>query len=622
MSLKQRFSVFVGCVLFLVFMAESASGAIFNVSDATGFSSALVTAAVNGEADTINVAAGTYDVSEPLVYAAASTETDTLTIQGAGAESTILRGDDCRIMVLTAYGDVTLEGVTFLYGRSSSGANGGGLAATVSDADITISHCVFQGNYADGQGGGAYIQCVGSTQGTITIDNNEFLLNRSRSSGGGFSAFGTTNTYYKLILTNNIFWGNQSQNGGGGASVLAGGYSYGSSVVSKNIFIYNFAADSGGGLEAGLGSYRSLSQYGGTVANNLFLNNSAADEGGGAYLDVNISGTAKVVNNTCIENGAALGGGFYFYLRDNTDTTGWDVTAHIGNNIVGGNSAGTGADIYINNEWLLGKCNIATVNLYNNDYPASGLYVVNTTTNYTATGNIDVDPIIVAYGDLASGSACIDAGSATNAPADDIHGEVRPNGLAVDIGADEFYDTDTDGLPDYWEDRYFAGSAEPGADPDEDGFTNLQEYEYGLDPLVPAYDASGQWDVDITSVDTDCPDMLIEDVTVTIDQFEDQITLTTDDQIFEGIFNGMDSTYFLSAQELDNGNTVTYTILFSLASPTSGTGTLLFSVTDASSNLLCDGSAEFTMSPHQDTPLPVPDDDDDDDNTCFISHLL
>ncbi|PYJ59276.1 MAG: hypothetical protein DME24_13385, partial [Verrucomicrobia bacterium] len=50
-------------------------------------------------------------------------------------------------------------------------------------------------------------------------------------------------------------------------------------------------------------------------------------------------------------------------------------------------------------------------------------------------------------------------------------------------------DTDGDGLPDAWELQYFPSisdpSATPNADPDSDGFTNLQEYLAGTDPKDP-----------------------------------------------------------------------------------------------------------------------------------------
>lgn len=52
---------------------------------------------------------------------------------------------------------------------------------------------------------------------------------------------------------------------------------------------------------------------------------------------------------------------------------------------------------------------------------------------------------------------------------------------------DDDYDMDNDGLPDAWE-RQYGGCDEcmnPGADPDNDGYTNLEEYLAGSDPTDP-----------------------------------------------------------------------------------------------------------------------------------------
>ncbi len=47
-------------------------------------------------------------------------------------------------------------------------------------------------------------------------------------------------------------------------------------------------------------------------------------------------------------------------------------------------------------------------------------------------------------------------------------------------------DSDNDGLPDWWEEQYFGESkineVGPSSDPDNDGFTNLEEYTEGTDP--------------------------------------------------------------------------------------------------------------------------------------------
>ena len=46
-------------------------------------------------------------------------------------------------------------------------------------------------------------------------------------------------------------------------------------------------------------------------------------------------------------------------------------------------------------------------------------------------------------------------------------------------------DSDSDSLPDWWEVEYFHGLlSSPTSDPDEDGYSNLEEFAHGTDPLA------------------------------------------------------------------------------------------------------------------------------------------
>jgi hypothetical protein len=97
---------------------------------------------------------------------------------------------------------------------------------------------------------------------------------------------------------------------------------------------------------------------------------------------------------------------------------------------------------------------------------------------------------------LRPSSPCIDAGTSNGAPPRDKDREDRwddpdrPNGESiVDIGWDEWVDTDGDDLPDRFEQQY--GLSDPGGDADGDTLTNLEEYERGLDPLDSDSDNDG-----------------------------------------------------------------------------------------------------------------------------------
>jgi hypothetical protein len=63
--------------------------------------------------------------------------------------------------------------------------------------------------------------------------------------------------------------------------------------------------------------------------------------------------------------------------------------------------------------------------------------------------------------------------------------------VGFETGAALTYDTDADGIPDWWTQQYFGhvggqtgDLSRPGDDPDGDGRTNLQEYVLGTNPKV------------------------------------------------------------------------------------------------------------------------------------------
>ncbi|HEY4281901.1 MAG TPA: alpha-amylase family glycosyl hydrolase [Chthoniobacterales bacterium] len=80
--------------------------------------------------------------------------------------------------------------------------------------------------------------------------------------------------------------------------------------------------------------------------------------------------------------------------------------------------------------------------------------------------------------------------------------EIQGNGsmnfaLGFETGAAQTYDSDADGIPDWWTQQYFghaggqAGDlSRPGDDPDGDGRTNAQEYMFGSNPKVSDVAAS------------------------------------------------------------------------------------------------------------------------------------
>jgi hypothetical protein len=228
------------------------------------------------------------------------------------------------------------------------------------------------------------------------------------------------------------------------------------------------------------------------ITGNVTTNTSSSGGGGGIYLKT--ADGSRLVNNFITKNSARRGGGVLFAagkpqfwhntVADNaaTDGKGGGISALLGirpdirNNIVWGN-AGTGTVAQVHSSGLL--------------------FITNNVVQGGATGfnNIDADPKFISpvlnnYHIRVDSSA---RDAAVNLPLTwDADNEFRPEGAAKEIGADEFVDTDGDGLPDSWQSRY--GTVDPSADNDNDGLTNLQEYQAGTDPTNPDSDGDGTID--------------------------------------------------------------------------------------------------------------------------------
>lgn len=112
-----RFSL-ANFLLILLIPLSDALADTFTVTNLSEFQAALNTAATNGENDTINVMAGTYNVNSTLTFW--SDEEYSILIRGVGFPI-FDGGDSRRIMQFTTVsnnGDISLEGVIVQHGRA------------------------------------------------------------------------------------------------------------------------------------------------------------------------------------------------------------------------------------------------------------------------------------------------------------------------------------------------------------------------------------------------------------------------------------------------------------------------------------------------------------------------
>ena len=447
---------FISIVSLFLFFASVGQvyPATWNVNNLVDFQTRLTEAQNNGQDDTINVAAGTYNVTTTLSYQ--PSEARTLTIQGASAVSTVLDGgNSVQIMSVDTTGggsgsNISIRGLTFRNGNYGAG-DGGGLYVEVDDATIIIDNCTFSNNMASGRGG--CVNVISDNGGTVFFRNNTVSgTNSSGSFGGAVSISSTPNG--TINFENNTVGGNNSAGASGGAvyintqggtlnilnnsitgtntSTSAGGALYadtsseGTSIISGNTISGSNTGTRGGGIYANTSSNSTLTISNNTISgtntsnsndgggihantssdstltfsgNTIYGNNNASTYGGGASINGGSGTTITVVNNTISGTNSASenGGG----IRVNAPL---DGLLYLANNTITGNSAtNNGGGAYIPAS--------GTANIYNNiireNTAGNGddLYVD------TTDINTDINPVNLFNNILGPNSAFVTANS-------------------------------------------------------------------------------------------------------------------------------------------------------------------------------------------------------------------
>jgi len=319
-------------------------------------------------------------------------------------------------------------------------------------------------------GGGVY--CAGSSPNLTdcTIVNNE----TGGGNGGGVYCYGSNANFTNCTIMGNVGGGSWST-GGGGVACYGGNPTLIDCTIVDNTAVESTSNARGGGVyceasiptlincaiidnesEDGGGVYCADSSP--TLTNCRILGN-VGQAGGGVFFGHDSS--LMLINCTFRGNWSSLGGGaVYFYSTGPATLTNCILWGDTLPEIVGGYS-----------EAVLIHCDVQ------GGWDGEG------------EGNIDADPLLTPDGHLQAESPCRNAGDPDGDYADqtDTDGEPRLVEGQVDIGVDEFLDTDDDGLPDWWEALYFGSptAADSEGDEDEDGWTNLEEYVIGTDPTQP-----------------------------------------------------------------------------------------------------------------------------------------
>jgi hypothetical protein len=357
--------------------------------------------------------------------------------------------------------------------HANQGVEGG---AIKNESEIEIADCWFDNNLSSDRGGAIFngSETVSSIQGSVFIGNQ--VVDQPIVGGGAIYSTRSSNP----IIDDCLFLGNSATGGALGGAL----YNNNTSVtVTNSRFIGNYTENDGGAvLNVSTTDASSVTDVAEHVFTNCVFAHNFAVSGGGALtlaileidvpvIDEPIPGVTVLTNCILWANRDAGSTGASENMCSVELPTGTDCTAQLNEVLTADGTIPLDIGILHSNLTV-------THSIVQGGWPGAG--------------NLSVDPLLTADAHLRSGSLAIEAGIDTGTlPSTDIDGELRVldgDGdltAVVDIGADEFLDSDGDGLPDWWEAQY---ELLPSDDQDGDGLTAIEEFELGSNPdAVPVY---------------------------------------------------------------------------------------------------------------------------------------
>ena len=280
--------------------------------------------------------------------------THNVTINGPGAGSLSVNGNNTFRVFDNFVRDVTISGFTITNGSVTNGGGGGIYNDGGNSATLTLSNCTVSGNSAEFGGG------IVNANGTLNVSNCTFSDNGSIFYAGGISnmAFDGAAT---LVITDSTISGNLASDDGGGIESSAGGsvQSFASVTVSNSTISGNSSLNGGGGgisnVAPDAGNFATL-----TINDSTITGNHAGCSGGGIFsigatLGGTFGATLTVMNSTLTNNGVGLGAGC------ENGGTGGGISTNVGtltvtNSTINSNGAGgivgEGGGIWLSGEGI------------------------------------------------------------------------------------------------------------------------------------------------------------------------------------------------------------------------------------------------------------------------------